>query len=245
MIAAEYDPGREPVTVPPIEPMSPLLVAASDRTLLVSFAGRIAPEVQVRVRRLVRLLEEAPLEGVVDLSPAYGSVLIRFDPLRTDHRRLEALVRARLPRLVAVTLPEPRLVEVPVCYGGAFGPDLEDLARIAGLSPREAAAIHAGTTYDAYFLGFVPGFAYLGIVPPSIACPRLDAPRRAVPAGSVGIAGEQTGIYPVPTPGGWRLIGRTPLRMFDPGRDPMALLQAGDRVRFVPIAPDRFAALAG
>jgi len=209
------------------------LLPASDSALLVVLGDRMAPEVHRRVRRLLRRLDEAALAGLADCSPAYASILVRFDPLRTDHAALGAEIEELAAGLDAAPLPESPIVEIPVHYGGEHGPDLEDVARFAGLLPENVVALHTGTIYDVYFLGFTPGFAYLGAVPDRIACPRLETPRRAVPPGSVGIAGLQTGIYPAGTPGGWRLIGRTSVPMFDAARDPMSHLAIGDRVRFV------------
>lgn len=219
-----------------MSPGLPALTPASDRSLLVTLGDRIAADIHARVRRLLLRLDAAAIPGLTDLSPAYASILIRFDPLRTDHEALAARLRDLMAGLDETPLPEPRRVDIPVRYGGADGPDLEEVARYAGITPGEVVALHAGTIYDVHFLGFAPGFAYMGVVPEAIACPRRDHPRRAVPAGSVGIAGSQTGVYPCRTPGGWRLIGRTPLLMFDPERAPMSLLMAGDRVRFVPAA---------
>jgi len=224
----------------------PEIRPASDRTLLVSFDDRIAAGVRLdqgahqEVLRLLGLLDTEPLPGIVDLSPAYASILVRFDPLVTDHDRVAGHVQRLLPRLGSARPPAARVVEIPVCYGGEFGPDLEDVAQFAALSREETIALHAGRTYDVFFLGFSPGFAYLGVVPDAIACPRLTRPRRQVPAGSVGIAGSQTGVYPHATPGGWRIIGRTPLLMFDAGSTPMSRLQISDQVRFVPIDPERY-----
>lgn len=225
------------------DPDRPRLVAASDRSLLVSFGERIGLEAHLRVRRLLHALDADPLEGVADLVPAYASLLIHFDPRRLDHARLEAHARALLERLPRSEPDPPRLVEVPVAYGGEHGPDLDEAARLCGLAAERLVEAHCGATYRVYFLGFVPGFAYLGDLPEAIHCARLNAPRRRVPAGSVGIAGAQTGVYPLAAPGGWRLIGRTPWRMFDPRRRPMSRLEMGDRVRFTPIDPGRFAAL--
>lgn len=147
-----------------------------------------------------------------------------------------AHVRSLLPRLAGIPDPPARLVTIPVRYGGADGPDLDDVARLTGLPAGEVIARHAAATYSVRFLGFTPGFAYLGPLDPSLVCPRLDRPRRAVPAGSVAIAADQTAVYPASTPGGWRLIGRTTQVMFDPRREPMSLLAMGDLVRFEPLA---------
>lgn len=213
------------------------LIPASDRSLLVWWSDTLTPEAHRQVLGLLAALDARPLPGVVDLSPASASILIRFDPLAIDHAGVEAHLEALLAGGGAATTPAGRLVEIPVAYGGAEGPDLEGVARAAGLSADEVVRRHVGTTYDVFFLGFLPGFAYLGRVPEAIACPRLPEPRREVPAGSVGIAGRMTGVYPMATPGGWRIIGRTAARLFDPARRPMALLRTGDRVRFVAAEP--------
>lgn len=231
-----------PMPAPSPVPVS--LSFASDRTLRVAFGATTGgapsrnspdPAAHRQVRRLLGRLDQNPPEGVDDVSPVYASLLVRFDPLRVEPEALEAAVRRLLVDLEDEPLEAPRRVEIPVRYGGEDGPDLPDVARHAGLTPEAVVALHAGTRYEVHFLGFTPGFAYLGTVPDPIACPRLSEPRRSVPAGSVGIAGAQTGVYPDATPGGWRLIGRTPLTMFDPRREPMSLLLPGDEVRFVPL----------
>jgi inhibitor of KinA len=219
--------------------------AASDQALLVSFGSEISLAAHHQVRRLLRLLESERLPGVCNLHPAYCSLLIRFDALEMQHDELETMVRSGLARMDEMPLPEPREVEIPVCYGGEFGADLADVADLHGINPDEAAALHSSAAYTAYFLGFTPGFAYLGGLPEALATPRLPSPRRTVPAGSVGIAGSQTGVYPFATAGGWRLIGRTPIPVFRPGEREMSLLAIGDRVRFRPITPEEFATLAG
>jgi len=200
---------------------------ASDHSLLVRFGDRISLETHGRVRNFVRWFR-AP--GVRNLHPAYASVLICFDPLRTTHDELAARAREAAGDAPA---PAARLVEIPVCYGGELGPDLADVARLNGLTPERVVEIHSSAEYLVYFLGFSPGFPYLGGLPASIATPRLDAPRTLVPAGSVAIGGNQAGVYPVASPGGWRIIGRTPLELFRADREPPALLEMGDRVRFV------------
>ncbi len=218
---------------------------ASDQCLLVSFGDEITPAAHERVRRLLRVLEAENLPAIHNLHPAYCSLLIRFDALATSHAELEEMLHTRLANIDDLPLPEPREVEIPVCYGGAFGEDLAELAALHGMTPDEAAALHASATYTAYFLGFTPGFAYLGGLPEALATPRLASPRRRVPAGSVGIAGNQTGVYPSSTAGGWRLIGRTPIPLFRPAQREMSLLATGDRVRFRPVTSEQFATLAG
>jgi KipI family sensor histidine kinase inhibitor len=218
-------------------------VAASDQSLLVYLGDQITPEVNERVRRLLRLLEAKPIPGVRNLHPAYCSLLVKFDALQLRHEEVEAKLKKYLARMGKVELPAARAVEIPVCYGGEYGPDLQDVSGVCGVAPGRVIELHGGVDYLVYFLGFVPGFAYLGELPEALRMPRLPAPRRSVPAGSVGIAGNQTGVYPFATPGGWRLLGRTPLKMFQADRRELSLLSLGDRVRFVPISPEEFAAL--
>jgi len=196
-----------------------------------------------KVRRLLRLLELEPVAGVRNLHPAYCSMLVKFDALRFSHQEVETILRRYIERLEEVKLPEPRRVEIPVCYGGEFGPDLAEVCAMRGMTEAQAIESHASVEYLVYFLGFVPGFAYLGELPKELVTPRLAAPRKRVPAGSVGIAGNQTGVYPFATPGGWRLLGRTPVSMFQADRDGLSLLSIGDRVRFAPISSERFAEL--
>lgn len=216
---------------------------ASDQSLLVYFGDQITLEAHERVRRLLQLLELEPVAGVRNLHPAYCSVLVKFDALRLRHESLQEVLRTLIERMEKVALPGPREVEIPVCYGGEFGPDLNDVARLHGITAQRVIELHAQGCYVVYFLGFVPGFAYLGELPQELVTPRLTAPRKSVPAGSVGIAANHTGVYPISTPGGWRLLGRTPAKMFRPERKEMSLLAIGDRVRFVPISREQFAKL--
>jgi len=206
-------------------------IDASDRSLLVVFDDRITLAAHRDVLRLTPLLRRVP--GVTNVHPAYASILIDFDPLAIRHSGVERAAAELFAEAAAAPVPEPRLVEIPVVYGGEYGPDLEGVAALTGHTPDEVVAIHSGAEYLVYFLGFSPGFPYLGGMPESIAAPRLETPRRRVPAGSVAIGGRQTGVYPMASPGGWRIIGRTPLRLFDLAADPPVLLQMGDRVRFV------------
>ena len=197
---------------------------ASDQSLFADFDDH------ADIVRFLAWAERNPITAVRNLHPAYSSVLVVFDPLSTDHASIQAAIEGA--HLERIELAEPRTVEIPVRYGGADGPDLDDVAELHSLTREQVIELHSGAVYSVYFLGFVPGFAYLGGLPPEIATPRLPSPRTHVPAGSVGIAGNQTGVYPFITPGGWRLIGRTDVKMFDPERAGMSLLRAGDRVRF-------------
>ena len=216
---------------------------ASDQSLLIYFGEQITLNAHENIRKLLLLLEREPIAGIRNLHPAYCSVLVKFGPLKCRHEQLEEILKQYLGRLEDVPLPEPRQVEIPVCYGGEHGPDLIDVSEIHGMTPAQVIELHSSTTYVVYFLGFVPGFAYLGELPEALVTPRLPTPRRNVPPGSVGIAGRQTGVYPVATPGGWRLLGRTPLSMLRPEQDGFSLLSIGDRVRFTPINQQQFAAL--
>jgi inhibitor of KinA len=215
--------------------------AASDQSLLVSFGERITLESHQRVLKLLRLLQSEPIGGIRNLHPAYCSLLIKFDPLRLDHDELQSRLLPYLARLEQAPLPKPQQVEIPVCYGGEFGPDLNDVAAMHGMTPAQAIELHSSPIYIVYFLGFAPGFAYLGGLPGALASPRLETPRAKVPQGSVGIGGNQTAVYPFATPGGWRLIGRTPVAMFRRDQARMSLLQIGDHVRFSAISKEQFA----
>jgi len=216
---------------------------ASDQSLLIYFGHQISLQAHERVRRLLRLLELQPIAGVRNLHPGYCSVLVRFDALKLQHDDLEKLLKEYLDRLETIDLPKSRDVEIPVCYGGKHGPDLMDVSALHKMTPAQVIELHSSTPYVVYFLGFVPGFAYLGELPPALVTSRLATPRRSVPPGSVAIAGNQTGVYPFATPGGWRLLGRTPLSMFQLERQELSLLSIGDRVRFTPISPEQFASM--
>ena len=209
------------------------IAPAGDAAWLVEWATRIDPAISGRAVAFAR--EARHLDPAIrDVVVGYCSVTVYFDPLRVDGDDLEAQLRRLATDLPDVGEAAGAEIDVDVCYGGAFGPDLTDVAARAGLSEAEVIAIHAGRTYRVYVVGFIPGFPYMASVDERLALPRRATPRLRVPAGSVAIAAGQTGIYPRETPGGWHLIGNTSLRMFDPTRDPAALLQAGDRVRFEP-----------
>lgn len=220
------------------------LLPAGEQGLLVELGDVVDPEVNRRVRRLARAISAALGDEVLEVVPTYRSLLVLFDPLRVPRRRLAERIEA-LGREAPALADEPsRTVRIPVCYGGEHGIDLDFVARHAGLGPEEVVAVHTSASYLVHMLGFTPGFPYLGGMSRRIAAPRLESPRTRVPAGSVGIGGEQTGIYPVESPGGWRLIGRTPLRLFDAGAPRPFLLGAGDVVRFFAVGPEELRAIA-
>ena len=228
---------------------APRFFPMGDQALVVEFGERIDSTLSLHIANLAAQLRESHLPGVVDIVPAYTTLALHYDPagLGAGASPYEALVEA-----VGAWLADPsageeatgRTVKIPVCYGGDFGEDLEALARERGLSVEDAIAMHSAADYHVHMLGFVPGFAYLGGLDARLVTPRRTTPRPRVPAGSVGIGGEQTGVYPLETPGGWQIIGRTPLQLFQPKAMPPCLLSAGDTVRFVPISVQEFASLA-
>jgi len=206
---------------------------SSDQSLMVYLGEKIDLDTHHRVLKLLRLLEAEPIPGVRNLHPAYNSILIVFDPLDQEHQNIEHTVATCLDRLDDVQLLDPRTVEIPVIYDG---PDLADVAKIHAMTPENVVKLHSGAIYTVFFVGFVPGFAYLGGLPSELATPRLETPRKRVPKGSVAIGGTHTGVYPFDTPGGWRLIGKTPLDIFDPESAELSKLRIGDQVRFRPIS---------
>lgn len=218
--------------------LSPL----GDSAVVLQFGEEINLAIHERILAVTHLLELQPFRGLVDFVPAFTTLTVYYDPWELSQqgtvdaysevvRHLEILVEQAA---VAAVVPA-RVVEIPVVYGGMFGPDLQEVAEYAGLSTEEVIRIHSQGSYQVYMIGFAPGFPYLGGMDARIAAPRKAKPRESIPAGSVGIAGAQTGVYSISTPGGWQLIGRTPLRLFAPSRQEPSLLQAGDKVRFVPI----------
>jgi len=216
------------------------IVPAGDSVVIVEFEERIDPAIAEKGAALADALDAARIAGVRDIVPTFRSVAVYFDPLKTDGA---ALVDA-IEHVVGQTSASPRVnrspIEIPVCYGGTFGPDLSRVAEFGRVSEAEAIELHTAVTYHVMMLGFMPGFAYMAMVDPRIAAPRLESPRPHVARGSVGIAKEQTGIYPGDTPGGWQVIGRAPVRPFDLSRPDPFLFRAGDEVRFVPIGSEEF-----
>jgi KipI family sensor histidine kinase inhibitor len=226
-------------------PSRPRLHPSGDSLLLVDLDAGMDPVVNARAVALADALRTAQLPGVRDVVPSYAGVGVHVDPLRLDAVALERAVAEAWDVGPLEAGSTGRLVEIPVCYGGDHGPDLNEVATFAHCTPDDVIRRHSEAVYRVYMLGFLPGFAYLGAVDEVIAMPRRATPRAAVPAGSVGIAGRQTGVYPSASPGGWRLVGRTPWRMFDPSRPRPSALEAGDRVRFVPMAAGQWPLFEG
>jgi inhibitor of KinA len=220
-----------------------------DRALLITLGYSIDDPTHRRVQAALARLDRAEIPGITEFVPAFASIAVHYDPAAwaegsttPPYTHVVSALERALDHLGDGEPAPSRLVEIPVCYGGELGPDLDDVAARHGLSADEVVTLHASVDYRVHMVGFMPGFAYLGGLPQAIATPRRDTPRTAVPAGSVGIGGAQTGVYPLVSPGGWHLIGRTPLRLFDVSRDPAALLAAGDRVRFRRISAADFQA---
>lgn len=218
----------------------PRFLAAGDRALVIEFGDAIDPELNRRVRRLQFAIQEAKLPELVEMVPTYRSLLVYYEPRQASPAELRAKLEVLAGDTEGGRLPEPMVTEVPTVYGGEYGPDLEFVAEHNRLLRDEVIGLHGGKVYLIHMLGFIPGFAYLGGICPHIAAPRLATPRARIAAGSVGIAGNQTGIYPAESPGGWRLIGRTPIELFHPQKEPPALLRMGNYVRFVPITAEEF-----
>lgn len=216
---------------------------SGDRALLVEYGDGIDPAVNEKVRAMTALLKKYPPQGVEAVVPAYRSLSLLYDPLATAPSGLEATLHALEADLRRAEIAAPKVVPIPVCYGGGFGPDIGIVAEHTGLREEEIIAIHASVDYPIYMIGFTPGFCYLGGLDRRLQTPRRKTPRTNLSAGSVGIAESQTGMYPVDSPGGWQIIGQTPLRLFAPARGNPFLYEAGDRIRFVPIAEDEFGRL--
>ena len=216
---------------------------SGDRALLVEYGAGIDPVVNEKVRAMTALLKKHLPEGVEAIVPAYCSLSILYDPLATKPARLMELLHALEADPRAAEIAEPKVVPIPVCYGGPFGPDIGVVAEHTGLEEDQIVAIHSSVDYPIYMIGFTPGFCYLGGLDDRLRTPRRSTPRTNLPAGSVGLAESQTGVYPVESPGGWQIIGQTPLRLFAPARENPFLYEAGDRIRFVPITEAEFCRL--
>ena len=206
-----------------------------DTSLSVEFGDEISETINAKIRAFQIALGDSGIPGIVEVVPTYRSLMVHYDPEAIRYAPLAERLRGLLDRLDQIAIPPSQVLEIPVLYGGEMGPDLEFVARHAGKTQEEVVGIHTSADYLIYMLGFTPGFAYLGGMSEEIAAPRLETPRVKIPAGSVGIAGSQTGVYPIDSPGGWQLIGRTPVRMYDPEREPPILPQAGQYIRFYPI----------
>ena len=221
--------------------MKPTISPVGDRAISIDFGQVIDPTINRHIRQTIERIKELQLEGIIELVPTYCALLVEYDAMLYSYSEICNIIEPTLEEGMANTTNElVTVVEVPTVYGGEFGPDLSFVASHNHLSEDEVISIHSGTDYLVYMLGFIPGFTYLGGMDPRIATPRLSSPRTLISAGSVGIAGEQTGTYPSDSPGGWQIIGRTPVTMYDMSKAQAALLKAGDYVRYVPIDESEF-----
>lgn len=214
---------------------NPRFFPAGDMALVAELGDAISPEINRRVRGLTDALEQGGVHGVFDFLPTYRSVLVYYDPLATTSAEVQDGIKLLLQSAQSTGASTRNVVHLPTLYGGDLGPDIAFVAQHNGIDEREVIRMHSGADYLVYMMGFSPGFAYLGGLDERLATPRLQSPRTEIPPGAVGIAETQTGVYPVASPGGWQLIGRTPVRLFDPTRERPVLLNAGDYVRFAPI----------
>jgi KipI family sensor histidine kinase inhibitor len=221
----------------------PVFRHVGDRGLLVEFSAEIDLETNQKIHAFCRLLEDDLPEGIVEIIPSYRSLVLVYEPLVVDMPKLQEKLVILYGDVESAIDLNAEIVEIPVCYGGEFGEDLEYVATHNGLSVDQVISIHSGTLYPVYMIGFTPGFPYLGDLSEKLHTPRLATPRTLVPAGSVGIANNQTGIYPIDSPGGWQLIGRCPYKLFDPLRSNPFLVKAGDQLRFIPVSRQDFFAL--
>ena len=211
------------------------ILTAGDSSLLVEFGKEISPDINRKIAATVQLMKEQHIEGVVDIIPAFCSLLINYDPRVISYEEMKQRMQDLIKVDAKAEAGRKRVFEIPVCYGGEYGPDIANIAKNAGLSEKKVIEIHSSRDYLIYMLGFLPGFTYLGGLDERIHTPRLATPRIKINAGSVGIGGSQTGIYPLDSPGGWQLMGMTPVKTYDPEREIPILVEAGDYIRFVPI----------
>lgn len=220
-----------------------------DNAVIIELGEDINIETQQKVKMITSILDNNPPEWMIEYIPAFTTVTVFYDPVKTSNLLNYKILpydyvcgqlQQLLAKLKADKKIKPRVVEIPVCYGGEFGPDLEYVAAFNGLTTEEVIDIHSSSDYLVYMIGFAPGFPYIGGMSEKIATPRRETPRLKIPSGSVGIAGKQTGVYPIETPGGWQLIGRTPLKLFRPNKELPSLLMAGDKIQFVPISYNEY-----
>ena len=214
---------------------TPRFLNAGDAALIVEFGDTIDAQTNRKVHSLAGRLDKLNIPGLVEMIPTYRSLLLSFDPMMTTHEDIHQAVTNSACQADESTSHNARVVMIPTLYAGEYGPDIESVAKNAGLTADDVVDIHSGTDYLVYMMGFSPGFPYLGGLDERLATPRLESPRIEIPAGSVGIAEGQTGVYPIASPGGWRLIGRTPVPLFDPNTNPPTVINAGDYVRFAQI----------
>lgn len=222
----------------------PRFLVNGDSAISAVFGDQISEEINQKIRAFQLLLSSQKIQGITETVPTYCTLMIHYDPCLLSYGELLAKLRALAGSIDLAALPPSEVLEIPVLYGGEMGPDLAHVAEHAGISEADVIKLHSAPEYLIYMLGFTPGFTYLGGLNPKLETPRLQTPRVSIPAGSVGIAGKQTGIYPIASPGGWQLIGRTPVRMYDPARETPILPRAGQYIRFLPITETEYQQIA-
>lgn len=215
-------------------------IVAGDSAIIIEFGNSISPEINFRIRSMIKTIRKGNIAGIKEMIPTYRSIQIIYDPMVVDYKVFISSLKEIEKSLDNDDLTESRIIELPTVYGGEYGPDIEFVAKYNNLSVEEVIKIHSSRDYLVYMLGFTPGFGYLGGMDERLHTPRLQIPRTKITAGSTGVAGKQTGIYPIDSPGGWQLIGRTPVKLYDPLGNPPVLLNAGDYVRFVPISEEEY-----
>lgn len=213
-----------------------------DIALSVDFGNVIEEKTNDKVMELEKAMQKAQIPGILEMVPSYRALMVQYDPMLISYQQLtERIIELNQTLQAGSSVQSKKLIRlIPCCYGGEYGEDLKGMETITGFSQEEIIRIHAGMDYKIYMLGFLPGFVYLGGMDERIAAPRLDTPRTAIPAGSVGIGGKQTGVYPIASPGGWRLIGTTPVKFYDPIAEEPILCKAGEYIRFVPVTPEEY-----
>ncbi|MBC5992022.1 5-oxoprolinase subunit PxpB [Pontibacter cellulosilyticus] len=223
------------------------LFPLGEKAVLLQFEEEVSEHTHAKIQAVARYLDLHPTPGMIEYVPAYTTLTVYYDPWLLSEKgkidpydKIVTMLQEVLSKAKEQKTDKRTPVEIPVCYGGDFGPDLQEVAEYNNLSTENVIELHSKNTYLVHMIGFAPGFPYLGGMDKRIATPRKKEPRTMIPKGSVGIAGEQTGIYPIETPGGWQLIGRTPLVLFDPEREQPSLLKAGDQVKFVPVSEKEF-----
>lgn len=223
-----------------VQDRQPTIRIAGDKGILVEFGESIDPEINARVRSLAASVKENSPDGIIEIIPTYRSLLFIYDPARISFEKMKQYIRTIESSQDSSVQEKTQVVEIPVCYGDEFGPDMDTVRASAALTENEVISLHTKPEYLIYMVGFTPGFPFLGGLHEKLHTPRLKTPRSLVPEGSVGIANNQTGMYPVESPGGWQIIGRTPLRLFDPFRKNPFLYKAGDKIKFIAVSREEY-----
>lgn len=222
----------------------PRILPAADSSVVVEFGNEIATDINAEIAGFVKAVNEKKVKGIIEVIPTFRSALVTYNPRLLKYKEICGILTDCIEHTTLSDEETKRIIEIPVCYGGKFGPDLSFVADHAGMSEEEVIELHSSREYLIYMLGFQPGFPYLGGLDPRLFTPRLPAPRPQIPAGSVGIGGEQTGLYPIASPAGWQILGTTPVKCYNPRRTPAIPYEAGDHMKFIPISEEEFNRIA-